>query len=86
MFQLAAGLTVLLGTLLLYLTNKHQRLLSKPLPKNIRLLGYISLIGALIIWLQIMPLSTAIFIWLMVTMLSLTCIPFAIYFWSNNKR
>lgn len=86
MLQLAACLTVIIGALLLYLSNKHQRILDKPLPKNVRLLAYLSLIGALIVWLQIMPVDTALFIWLMVTMLTLTCVPFACYFWSIRKK
>jgi len=86
MLQLAACLTVTIGALLLYLSNKHQRILDTPLPKNVRLLGYLSFIGALIVWLQIMPVNTAIFIWLMAIMLILTCVPFACYFWSVRKK
>lgn len=86
MLQLTACLTVTIGALLLYLSNKHQRILDNPLPKNVRLLSYLFFIGALIVWLQIMPFNTAIFIWLMATMLILTCVPFACYFWSIRKK
>ena len=70
----ALGIT-LIGVFILYLTNKHQSFIHKPLAKLWRIPSYLCFLLALSIWLQLLAISAAVFIWLFTTMSALIAIP-----------
>lgn len=76
MWQFIALMVTLIGATFIYLTNKHQTILSKPLTKIWRLFGSIFCLLALLIWLQLFVMSSAIFTWLFTLNVALVCIPF----------
>jgi membrane protein YdbS with pleckstrin-like domain len=74
-WQFIALLLTIISATLIYLTNKHQTLISNTLPKYWRLIGYINSVLALFSWLQLYVLSASIFIWLFTSIVTLICIP-----------
>ncbi|MCE9679325.1 hypothetical protein LZP69_09075 [Shewanella sp. AS1] len=76
MIQMTAIALTLLGSVLVYLSSKHQGLITKKLPGVFTLLGLCVLVGALLAWLQMLTTTAAIFIWLFTSTTILICIPF----------
>jgi hypothetical protein len=75
MWQFLAMMLTVVGSVIIYLTNKNQRVLFSPMAKTWRLLGYILCIFALFVWLQIYVMSAAIFTWIFTLNVALVCIP-----------
>jgi len=75
MWQFLALMLTLLSTLILYLTNRHQRLLTMTIPKKWRIASAFLWLGSLLVWLQLYTNSAAIFLWLLSTMLLAKSIP-----------
>lgn len=75
MWQFIALLLTVCGATLLYLTNRHQRFNSNPLPKLWRLLALICCLLALFFWLQLYVTSSALFTWLFTSCVALIAIP-----------
>lgn len=71
---LALGIT-LLGAFILYITNKHQHFIRKPLAKLWRIISYLCCLAALVIWLQLLAVSAAVFIWFFTAISALIVIP-----------
>ena len=65
----------LIAVFLLYLSNKHQKLINKPLPKRVRLIAYLLLLVAFLLININLSLSGSIFTSLMVLMLSVISVP-----------
>ncbi|WP_162924133.1 hypothetical protein [Shewanella algidipiscicola] len=76
MFQLMALVLSFIGTALIYLTRKHQRVLRQPLPTPAALMGWSLLLAALLSWLQLLTTTAAIFTWLFTAISLCACIPF----------
>ncbi|KZN39785.1 hypothetical protein N474_17545 [Pseudoalteromonas luteoviolacea CPMOR-2] len=78
MYSFLIVLFVVTGTLFLYLANRHQRLLNKPLNQNLKKVGlgliFLGVINALFYF----TLSAGIFLFLMILMVALFFIPLAI--------
>ena len=72
--SVALGLTVA-GASLLYLSNKNQRVIIRPLAKTWRLVGGFFCILSLVVWLQLLVTSAAIFTWFFTLSTALVCIP-----------
>ncbi len=68
-------LVTLLGATLLYLSNKNQHVITRPLTKSWRLIGIVCCLLALLIWLQLFVVSAAIFTWLFTLNVALVGIP-----------
>ncbi len=75
MWQFIALMITLIGATFIYLSNKHQTIFSKPLNKFWRLIGLVFCLSALLVWLQLLVTSSAIFIWLFTLSVALVCIP-----------
>ncbi|PHI39008.1 hypothetical protein CBQ28_00380 [Pseudoalteromonas sp. GCY] len=67
-----------LSITLIYCTNKHQRLLKRPLPNNARSAGYILLAITFIFAIQIFAGAAVLFSWLIGVMVLTALIPFTI--------
>lgn len=63
------------GCLLIYVTNKNQRLFAKQKALTLRYLGYLLACVALVCWLNAVSVSAAILIWLLCIMVILALIP-----------
>jgi len=79
MFKVGLVVLVFLGVLLIYLTNRHQQILSVPLHKNHQYLGYTFIFGGLLGWLSVLSGSAAFFIWFMITLNALMLLPLSCY-------
>ena len=66
---------MLLAVALLYFSNKHQMVFAKTWPKKLRPVAYLLIIAAIITMALKYALSAAIFISLMVIMLSIILLP-----------
>ncbi len=75
MFVTLACISTLIGALVVYLVNKNQRLLNKPLAGNSILSGYLCLLMAFIFWYQFLTPAAAVFMWLMTSALFFITIP-----------
>jgi hypothetical protein len=75
MWQFLALMLTVVGSVFIYLTNKNQTVISSPMAKSWRLLGYILCVFALFMWLQIYVISAAIFTWIFTLNVALVCIP-----------
>ncbi|KZN34126.1 hypothetical protein N483_25255 [Pseudoalteromonas luteoviolacea NCIMB 1944] len=64
-----------IGTLLLYLSNRHQRLLDKPLAKPMQKVGYAFAAIAIVIGAYYFVGSAGFFIWLLMLMVALFSLP-----------
>ena len=69
------SISTLIAVFLLYLSNKHQKLINKPLPKRVRLIAYLLLLVAFLLININFSLSGSIFTSLMVLMLSVISVP-----------
>ena len=69
------SILTLIAVFLLYLSNKHQKLINKPLPKRVRLIAYLLLLVAFLLININFSLSGSIFTSLMVLMLSVISVP-----------
>ncbi|MCP3863427.1 MULTISPECIES: hypothetical protein [Marisediminitalea] len=63
------------GCLLIYVTNKNQRLFANQKSLTLRYLGYLLSCVALMCWLNAVSVSAAILIWLLSIMVILALIP-----------
>ena len=75
MWQILAVLLIAVGATLIYLTNKHQGFIKRPLAKLWRMVGCFCCLLALLIWLQLLVTIAAICIWLFTLIVTLQCIP-----------
>jgi len=75
MWQFLALMLTVVGSVFIYLTNKNQTVISSPMAKSWRWLGYILCIFALFVWLKIYVMSAAIFTWIFTLNVALVCIP-----------
>lgn len=76
MFQLMALVLTFIGTALIYLTRRHQRVLRERLPSPVALMGWSILLAALLSWLQLLTTTAAIFTWIFTAISLFACIPF----------
>ncbi|GEM_PF-1506396 len=74
MSVLAVALTFS-GCLLIYITNKNQRLLAKQKTMTPRYLGYLLTCVALVCWLNAVSVASAVLIWLLCIMVILAVLP-----------
>ena len=77
MFQISAVLFSIIGVTLIYITSRHQRLLSIPHPKIFSILGACLLLFSLLSWWQLLTVTAAIFAWLFTIITLFMCIPFS---------
>ncbi|QYK00886.1 hypothetical protein [Shewanella psychrotolerans] len=76
MFQAMALVLTIIGTTLIYLTRKHQRVLRQRLPAPVALMGISILLAALLSWLQLLTTTAAVFTWIFTAISLFACIPF----------
>ncbi|MGL1957338.1 MAG: hypothetical protein OCD00_08490 [Colwellia sp.] len=86
MWIIVAIILSFLGGVFLYLSNKHQRFLSKPLTKYWRIVGYLMMAFAFIAWWQTHAVSASIFLWLFTLSVVLMCIPLLSLLIGFNKH
>lgn len=70
---------------LLYLSNKHQLLRTKPLTKKLRPIAYLMLLFAFVLMAAKYAVSASLFIGLMVIMLCVIALPLMALFLKGNK-
>ncbi len=70
---------------LLYLSNKHQLLRTKPLAKKLRPIAYLMLLLAFVLMAAKYAVSASLFIGLMVIMLCVIALPLMALFLKGNK-
>ncbi|HBF45765.1 hypothetical protein CXF78_09395 [Shewanella sp. 11B5] len=75
MWPLLALLLTVIGAMLIYLTNKNQQFIQKPLVKAWRFGTLTYWLLALLIWLKLYTMSAAVFIWLFTIIIFVICIP-----------
>ena len=75
MWPFLALLLAVVGAILIYLTNKNQGFIQKPLVKLWRIGTLICWSLALLVWLKLYVMSAAVFIWLFTIIIILICIP-----------
>jgi len=75
MWQLVALTLTVVGASFIYLSNKNQRVIVKPIAKKWRLAGGFLCVMSLVAWLQLLVTSAAIFTWLFTLNIVLVCIP-----------
>ncbi|MCF2858798.1 hypothetical protein L1286_15030 [Pseudoalteromonas sp. SMS1] len=78
MYSFVIVLLVAVGTLFLYLANRHQRLLKKPFNQQLKKAGFGLLLLGIILSLSYFTLSAGIFLFLMILMTALFSIPLAV--------
>ncbi|AOT08199.1 hypothetical protein S4054249_10240 [Pseudoalteromonas luteoviolacea] len=77
-------LLISIGTFLTYLSNRHQRLLKKPMSKTYQKFGYVLLVAAILVGLLSFVGSAGVFIWVLILMTALFCFPFISLFIKRN--
>jgi fatty acid desaturase len=75
MWQIFALVLTVLGSTFIYLSNKHQGFIKKPVAKVWRVIGYLCTLCSLVFWLQTLVVSSAVFIWLFTSVVALIIIP-----------
>lgn len=80
MWQLVALILIVVGTAFLYLSNKKQRIIVRPISKAWRITGGILCVLSLVVWLQLLVTSAAIFIWIFTLNIAFVCLPFLTLF------
>ncbi len=75
MFTFLSLLLTFTGAAVLYLTNKNQNLMTKPLVKYWRWVTLLCWSISLFLWLSLFVVSAAIFIWILTIIIALTVIP-----------
>ncbi len=75
MWQVFALVLTVLGSTFIYLSNKNQGFINKPVAKVWRLIGYLCTLCSLVFWLQTLVVSAAIFIWIFTSVVALIVIP-----------
>lgn len=75
MWQVLAIMLSVFGSMLLYLSNKHQGYFLKPINKFWRVIGYFCFILSLFAWFQVLVVSAAIFTWIFTTTTLMIVIP-----------
>lgn len=83
--MLALNLTII-SVLLIYLTNKHQKLLRKTIATKWRMISWIGLCLALFSWLQNNTLSAALFLWVFFSSVVVIFIPFISLIITSDKN
>ncbi|NRA52520.1 MAG: hypothetical protein HRU23_00045 [Gammaproteobacteria bacterium] len=79
MFKIALVTLVVFGVLIVYLTNKHQKIMVKPLNKKCRYAGYLLILFSLLGWLNILTTAAGFFLWLMIIFNALMLVPLGCY-------
>ena len=74
-WSLLALLLSTAGSVVIYLTNKNQNLIRKPINKVWRVATLLSWTLALCIWVNFYVMSTAFFIWLFTITILVICVP-----------
>lgn len=69
MLTALACIATFIGVAFIYVTNKNQRVLHSPLSKHFRLVSYLGFFLGLVTWYQILTPASALFMWLMTSML-----------------
>ncbi|MDK2593499.1 hypothetical protein [Pseudoalteromonas obscura] len=80
MYSFLMVLLIGIGTLLLYLSNRHQRLLEKPLAKPMQRMGYAAVAIAIVLGAFYFIGSAGFFIALMMLMTALFSLPLLMLF------
>lgn len=80
-----AALQILVGSTLLYLTNRHQRGLAQPLAQVVRWPAMLLLLSALPLLASQYPWSTSLFSWLLLLMSALYLIPTLMLWWRPRR-
>lgn len=75
MWQVLAIVLTVLGSTFIYLSNKRQGFINKPITKVWRIVGYLCLLCSLLFWLQAFVISAAIFTWLFTSVVAMIVIP-----------
>ncbi|MCT8986051.1 hypothetical protein [Shewanella phaeophyticola] len=75
MFTFLSLLATFIGAAVLYLTNKNQKIIARPLIKYWRLITIFCWGISLFIWVSLFVVSAAIFIWLFTIIIALTIVP-----------
>ncbi|MBU2979910.1 hypothetical protein [Alteromonas sp. C1M14] len=76
LFLFMAFILALSGTVFVYLTNRQQRILVRPLPHLYRFVGYAQLGISLVCFLLTLSVASAFFTWLSALMITLVAVPF----------
>lgn len=76
LFLFVAFVLALSGTVCVYLTNRNQRMLVRPLAHHYRVTGYIQLGVSFLCFLSAMSVASAVFTWLATLMITLVAVPF----------
>lgn len=76
MLTLIAVLLTMVGSVLVYVSNKNQRLLRQQQPLLWRYCGYLLIAVALAVWMVAISFISALFIWFLTTSLVISLIPF----------
>ncbi|KZN45893.1 hypothetical protein N476_24805 [Pseudoalteromonas luteoviolacea H33] len=72
------------GAIFSYLSNRHQRLLKKPLSKTYQKMGYGLFAMAILVGVFNFVGSAGVFIWILILMAALFCFPFIALFIKRN--
>jgi cell division protein FtsW (lipid II flippase) len=86
MWQVLALSLTLVGVVMVYMTNKHQRYRQHPLHARWRIVGYFFWLLSLFSWWQMLVSSAAFFTWLFVLLTVLTCVPLLSLLGSNKQQ
>lgn len=84
-FIVLPAIIMLFAVGLLYLSNKHQLLRTKPLAKKLRPIAYLMLLLAFVLMAAKYAVSASLFIGLMVIMLCVIALPLMALFLKGNK-
>ena len=76
--------TLFIGVLLVYCSNKHQRLLKSPLKSDVKLIGYGVLLLALVISTMLFDGGAVFFMWFVGIMLLFITLPFVALFLGHS--
>lgn len=86
MWQLVALIFTVVGAAFFYLSNKNQRVIIRPITKMWRLIGGVFCVLSLVVWLQLLVTSAAIFIWIFTLNIAFVCLPFLTLFRGYEKK
>lgn len=85
MFQLAAITLNILGSVLIYLSSRHQKMIKQRLSKEFLILGCLLILLSLWPLWAALHMPSALFIWLLISFTNLISIPF-ISLLKNSER
>ncbi|KZN62033.1 hypothetical protein N473_21045 [Pseudoalteromonas luteoviolacea CPMOR-1] len=84
MYSFLMVLLISTGVIFSYLSNRHQRLLKKPLSKTYQKVSYGLLVMATLVGGLYFVGSAGVFMWLLILMAALFCFPFVALFIKRN--